>query len=122
MQAKKVVMSALAAVATSKLVRTISDVELSDVLGAVGLQRRRNHALENIGLIAIGAIAGAGAALLFAPAPGRETRQKVSRELNRLGTAAGEVASEVAAEVRAEAPSLLSKLSHETRNHDPVRS
>ncbi len=122
MQPKKVLMSAIAAIATSKLVKTVSDLEVSDVLGAVGLERRRNHALENIGLIALGAIAGAGAALLFAPATGRETRERVTRELNRLGSAAGEVASEMAAEVRAEAPSLISKLSHDTRNHEPVRS
>jgi hypothetical protein len=122
MQPKKVLMSAIAAMATSKLVKAISDVEVSDVLGVVGLERRRNHMLENLGLIAIGVVAGAGTALLLAPAPGRETRQKVGRELSRLGSAAGEVASEVAAEVRAEAPSLLSKLSHEARNHEPVRS
>jgi hypothetical protein len=121
MEPKKVLMSAVAAIATSKIAKTIATVELADVLGAVGLQRRRSHALENMGLFALGALAGAGAALLFAPAPGAETRQKVSREFQRLGAAAGEVASEVAAEVRAEAPALLSKLSHENRHNEAAR-
>jgi hypothetical protein len=121
MDPKKVVMSAVAAIATSKIAKTVAELEFSDVLGAVGLERRRNHALENLGLIALGAVAGAGAALLFAPATGSETRQRVGRELNRLGTAASEVASDVAAEVRAEAPALLSKLSQESRHHDTAR-
>lgn len=118
MDSKKVLMSAVAAIATSKIAKTIADVQLSDVLGAVGLERRRNHAFANLGLIALGAVAGAGAALLLAPAPGVETRKKVSREINRLGAAASEVASEVAAEVRAEAPALLSKLGHENRKNE----
>jgi hypothetical protein len=118
MDPKKVLVSAVAAIATSKIAKTVADLEFSDVLGAVGLERRRNHVIENLGLIALGAVAGAGAALLFAPAPGSETRQKVSREINRLGAAASEMASEVAAEVRAEAPGLLSKLSHESRHNE----
>lgn len=118
MDSKKMIMSAVAAIATSKIAKTVADLQFTDVLGAVGLERRRNHALENLGLIAIGAVAGAGAALLLAPAAGVETRKRVSREINRLGTAASEVASEVAAEVRAEAPSLLSKLGHESRHNE----
>jgi len=117
MDTKKLFLSAVAALATSKVAKTITSIELADVLGVVGLQRRENRALENLGLIAVGAMAGAGAALLLAPATGRETRERVGRELNRLGSAATEVASDVAAEVRAEAPNLLSRISGESRNH-----
>src|SRR5262245_9516370 len=121
MDSKKMLMSAVAAIATSKIAKTVADLDFSDVLGAVGLQRRRNHALENIGLIALGAVAGAGGARLWAPATGVETGRKVGREFQRLGTAAGEMASEVAAEVRAEAPALLQRLGHEARNNETSR-
>lgn len=121
MDPKKVLVSAAAAIATSKIAKSVANLEVADVLGAVGLERRRSHMLENLGLIALGAFAGAGVALLFAPAPGTETRQKVGRELQRFGTAAGEMANEVAAEVRAEAPALLSKLSHESRHNEAAR-
>ncbi len=117
MDTKKILLSAVAAIATSKAAKTISSIELADVLGVVGVERRRNRTLENLGLITLGAVAGAGVALLLAPAPGRETREKVGRELNRLGSAASEVASEVAAEVRSEAPNLISRISGEARNH-----
>ena len=121
MDPKKVLVSAAAAIATSKIAKSVASIELADVLGAVGLERRRPHRLENLGLIALGAVAGAGIALLFAPGPGSETRQKVGREMKRFGTAAGEMAGEVAAEVRAEAPALLSKLAHESRHNEAAR-
>lgn len=117
MDTKKLFLSAVAALATSKVAKTITSIELADVLGVVGLERRQNRALENLGLIAVGALAGAGAALLLAPATGRETRERMGRELNRLGSAASEVAGDVAAEVRAEAPNLMSRIAGETRNH-----
>ena len=57
MDPKKVLVSAVAAIATSKIAQTVAHLEFSDVLGAVGLERRRSHALENLGLIALGAVA-----------------------------------------------------------------
>lgn len=122
MDTKKLLVSTLAAIATSKAAKSISNIELSDVLGVVGLERRRSHALETLGLITLGAVAGAGAALLLAPAPGRETREKVQRELSRLGSSASEFATEVANEVRAEAPNLVSRIAHERNHHESARS
>lgn len=85
---KKLLMSIGTAIAASKMARTISGIELEDVLGTVGLARRRSHALENIALVSIGALIGAGAAMLFAPMAGRETRQRIGEEASRLGQAA----------------------------------
>jgi len=80
--------------AASKIARTVSHIELSDVLGTVGLARKRNYVLENLGLIALGAVAGAGAAMLLAPTSGRETRRRLSEGASKLGQAALDAARE----------------------------
>jgi YtxH-like protein len=94
MDNKKLLMSLGTAIAASKIVKTISNIELEDVLGTVGLSRRRNHFLENFGLVAVGAVVGAGAALLFAPRSGREIRRRLGDEASKLGQAAVEAARE----------------------------
>lgn len=88
MDNKKMLMSVGTAIMASKLAKTISGIELEDVLGTVGLSRRRSHFLENLGLVAAGAIVGAGAAILFAPNSGTETRRRLSGEASKLGSAA----------------------------------
>jgi YtxH-like protein len=88
METKKLLMSLGTAIAASKIAKTVSGIGLEDVLGSVGLSRRRNHFLENLGLVAAGAIVGAGAAILLAPASGRETRRRLGTEASKLGDAA----------------------------------
>lgn len=85
METKKVLISLGTAIAASKLAKTVSGFGLEDVLGSVGLSRRRSHFLENLGLVAAGAIVGAGAAILLAPASGRETRRRLGTEASKLG-------------------------------------
>jgi len=87
-------MSIGTAIAASKIARAVSHIELNDVLGTVGLSRRRSHFLADLGLIAAGAVVGAGAAILLAPSSGRETRRRLSAEASRLGQAAMEAARE----------------------------
>lgn len=99
METKKALMSAITAIATSRLAKSVSSIELDDVLGVVGLERQRNRALDSIGLVALGAFVGAGTALLLAPAPGHETRARLGRELNKLGSAAADMANEMVNEV-----------------------
>ena len=94
MDNKKILMSLGTAIAASKIAKTVSGIELNDVLGTVGLSRRRNHFLENLGLIAAGAVVGAGAALLFAPSSGREVRRRLSDGASKLGQAAIDAARE----------------------------
>lgn len=94
MDTKKLLMSLGTAIAASKIAKTVSGIELEDVLGSVGLARRRGHFLENLGLIAAGAIVGAGAAILFAPASGAETRRRLGTEASKLGDAAADALRE----------------------------
>jgi len=94
MDNKKFLVSIGTAIAASKIAKTVSNIELNDVLGSVGLARRRNHFLENLGLVVLGAAAGAGAAMLFAPTSGRETRRRLSEGASKLGHAALDAARE----------------------------
>jgi hypothetical protein len=94
MHNKKLLMSLGMAILASKAAKSISNVSFEDVLGKVGLARRQSHALENLGLIALGAALGAGVAILFAPASGRETRQRLGEEATKLTTAATEAIRE----------------------------
>jgi len=88
METKKLLMSLGTAIAASKIAKTVSGIEIEDVLGTVGLSRRRSHFLENLGLVVAGAVVGAGAAILFAPASGTETRRRLGTEASKLGGAA----------------------------------
>lgn len=88
MDTKKLLMSVGTAIAASKLARSVSDIELNDVLGHVGLARRQSHFFQNLGLVAAGAVIGAGAAILFAPGSGKDTRRRIGDEASRLGHAA----------------------------------
>lgn len=105
METKKLLMSLGAAIAASKVAKTVSSIEFEDVLGTMGLARRRNHFLENLGLVAAGAIVGAGAAILFAPSSGSETRRRLGTEASKLGSAAMDA-------VREQKEEALRSLSH----------
>jgi len=94
METKRILMSIGTALAASKLMKSVSGIEVDDVLGTVGLARRRNYFAENLGLIAAGALVGAGAALLMAPSSGRETRRRIGQEASKLGTAAVDAVKE----------------------------
>jgi gas vesicle protein len=85
MNSKLLLVSLGTAIAASKIVQSISDVRLKNVLGSVGLARKRNHALENLALVGAGAILGTGVALLWAPKSGEETRALLGREALKLG-------------------------------------
>lgn len=74
--------------------RVARDLSSDDLLGYVGLQRKRTFAsyiVPGLGFFAAGLAAGAGIGLLIAPSSGRELRQqigtKVQKTRNRLGTA-----------------------------------
>jgi hypothetical protein len=108
---KKLLLSLGAAVASSGIARRVAGVEADDLFGMVGLERRRSHVLQTLGLLGLGAAVGAGVALLVAPSAGRETRAKLGKEIERLGEVATEVATEAAREVRAGAPALVARIS-----------
>ncbi len=85
---KKFLLSIGAALAATKLFKAISRLEFDDVLGTVGFERRRDHTFENMALVGLGAVVGAGTALLVAPMTGRETRQRIGEGASKLGNAA----------------------------------
>lgn len=99
---KKFWLSLGSAIAASRAVQTVSHVNADDVLGLVGLARRRNTTLENVALIGLGAFVGAGAALLLAPTNGEETRRRVADSLGR----AKEAGKEFVQEAKERAPEL----------------
>jgi len=82
----------------AKVVRNFGSIELNDVLGVIGLERRPSafsRALPALGLVAVSAAVGAGAALLLAPSSGEDLRARLSDGLdgakNRLDEVKGRV-------------------------------
>ena len=66
-------------------VRAVQHYGVSDLLGSVGLERRRttmDRLLPALGLVGLGTAIGAGVALLCAPSSGRELRARVSQQLD----------------------------------------
>lgn len=81
--------AAMGAMSLLKLARAI---DADDVLGLVGLMRRRRSPVGSILLIGGGIAIGAGLGVLLAPVSGREARAFIARSLGMLG---GRVTDEV---------------------------
>lgn len=101
MTAKKILMSIGTAIAATRVAQMASGIRFDDVLGPMGLARRRSHALDNLLFLGAGAAVGAGAALLLAPLSGRETRARIGREVSKLTEAAGDAMRETTESARA---------------------
>jgi len=112
MNTKQTLVSLGMAIASTKIAKRLANLEADDFWSLVGLERRRSHTASAVGLIGLGAVVGAGVALLFAPESGRETRKRIMREADKLGQAAGELARDV----QAEAPALISRVAN--RSHE----
>lgn len=90
--------------AVTGMVAMIRGLQADDALGLVGLSRRRSP-VASIVIFSAGMVVGAGAALLFAPMSGEETRRRIlggfsgikGEAKSTLDHAAGEVKSDVAA-------------------------
>ena len=96
----KILLSLGTAVAAGKLAHMTSSLRMDDVLGTVGLARRRSRLLESILLLGAGAAVGAGAALLLAPASGHATRARLGKEFSKLSEAATEAVRETTTSAR----------------------
>ena len=90
MQASKVLMMIGSALASSRLGRDVRAVDLDDVLGVIGLAKRRSNVVQSLALLGVGAAVGAGVALLLAPASGSETRKRLSQGVEKLSEQAAE--------------------------------
>jgi hypothetical protein len=80
-------------IGAQQALRAMRRVELNDVLGTVGLERRRGtpeRVLPVLGWVTLGVAAGAVCALLLAPSSGRELRQRVTREIGEAKRRVGE--------------------------------
>ncbi len=81
--------------------KDIKNLDKDQILELLGLETERSVAssvLWSIGLVGIGAIAGAVLGLLLAPQTGRELRENVSRKLKSATAQAAGVARDKAGE------------------------
>lgn len=88
-----------AAIAGTKIIRSVSGLEMDDVLAPLGLARRRPHVAQSLTLIGVGAVLGGAVALLLAPSSGRETRERIAKKANQLSESAAEKMRELRDEV-----------------------
>jgi len=87
-----------------------------DVLGALGLQRRRNMAASMLPIVtgfAAGALAGAAVAFLFAPKPGNEMRRELKGRANDMTRRMSEAADHMIKDVRKALPTGTQSDTHE---------
>lgn len=91
------------ALAKRRLARKVSNFRLEHLLGVAGLARRQTHFGQGLLIFGGGALVGAGAALLLAPASGKETRNRIGERNNKLESAT----SDSLRELQAELPALL---------------
>ena len=78
--------------------KAVRSVELNDLLGYIGLERRPSalaRALPALGLVAVSAAIGAGAALLLAPSSGEQLRARLSDGLDDVKTRLDDVKGRV---------------------------
>jgi hypothetical protein len=78
--------------------KAVRGVEWNDILGVIGLERRPSalsRALPALGLVAVSAAIGAGAALLLAPSSGQELRARLSDGLDDVKTRLDDVKGRV---------------------------
>ncbi len=72
-------------IGAQQALKALHRLEVDDVLGTVGLEKRRGTAervLPTLGLMSLAAATGAACALLMAPSSGRELRGRVTRGLD----------------------------------------
>jgi hypothetical protein len=73
------------AIGVRDLIESVENLELGDVLGAIGLERRPSFVaslLPAVGLVAVSAAVGATTALLLAPSSGTKLRARLSDGLH----------------------------------------
>jgi YtxH-like protein len=108
----KLLVSLGSTLAATKLAQSVSHLHADDVLSLVGLSRRRSYLLENLALIGLGALAGAGAALLLAPASGTETRERMAYELGKVK----DKTVDALRDAKRQAPAMLQQMKDAAKN------
>ena len=95
--------------AVAGVVAMLRGFQANDALGWVGLTRRRSP-MAAIGLFGAGMAVGAGAALLFAPTSGEETRRRILSGLNGLKGEAKGALDSVGAELKSDVKAASEKV------------
>jgi hypothetical protein len=85
---RNTLLSLAAAIAGTKFVRMMSDLEIDDVLRPIGLSRRRHLWPEKLAFLGAGIVVGGVTALLLAPSSGQQTRARLAKRADELGEAA----------------------------------
>jgi len=95
---RKTILTLGSIIGAQQAMKAVRGVELNDFLGVIGLERRPSilsRTLPVLGLVAVSAAVGAGAALLLAPSSGEVLRARLSDGLddvkNRLDDVKGRV-------------------------------
>lgn len=101
------------AIASSRIARSLGRMDAEHMLHRVGYERRGSHVWQQVVFFGLGALAGAGAALLLAPASGRETRERIGGEVDRLA----EMANKKLHEIKEQAPSLSLRSSESEKRY-----
>jgi len=81
MNFSKTALALSSAIGARDFIESVEGLELDDILGVIGLERARGplaRLLPAIGLVAVSAAVGAGAALLLAPSSGPKLRARLS--------------------------------------------
>ena len=94
--------------AVTGMVSMIRSLQTDDALGWVGLSRRRSP-IGTFGIFSAGLVVGAGAALLFAPMSGEETRRRILGGLSGIKGEAKSTLDHAAAEVKADVAAVGTK-------------
>jgi gas vesicle protein len=74
-----------AVVGAMQILKLARAIDADDVLGLVGLMRRRSHPLSSLLMLGGGIAIGAGIGMLLAPVSGREARAFLLRGLGGMG-------------------------------------
>ena len=97
MNFKKALITIGSLVGAQQAIGALRRLETNDLLGLIGVERRRSAAqsiLPAVGWVSLGAAVGAGTALLVAPSSGAQLRQRLSERVDKLADKINELASE----------------------------
>ncbi len=95
--------------AVTGMVSMLRGLQADDALGMVGLSRRRSP-VAAMGIFSAGVVVGAGAALLFAPMAGTETRRRLMSAFSGLKGDAKSTIDAVGAEMKADVDAVAHKV------------
>jgi gas vesicle protein len=95
--------------AVTGMVSMLRGLQADDALGLVGLSRRRSP-VAAMGIFSAGVVVGAGAALLFAPMSGTETRRRLMSAFSGLKGDAKSTIVAVGTEVKADVTAAVHKV------------